>query len=178
MSCLFLQSQELSFLRIAPSVGPFESMFFPHDLPLSPVLAGIYHSLTAQPALPELLDDRQPNVLQRVHSVCLNAGAILREPEPQLERGRSGVGFGRGLGSVVVIVVSGKGSRLCGPELTVPGPDGPSWSFQVEQADSDTSAAMAKHAVMSFFISQIVSILLLCNAKLRLRWVLCHGVFN
>jgi hypothetical protein len=63
-------------------------------------------------------------------------------------------GLGIGIGSVVVIVWSGKGTRLCVPESTVLRVDVALVPFILEQADSDTRAAAARHAIMSFFISK------------------------
>ena len=55
----------------------------------------------------------------------------------------------------MVSVVSGKDTRLCGPELTELGVDGAFCSFTVEQADSDPRTTVARHEKMNFFISQI-----------------------
>jgi hypothetical protein len=59
---------------------------------------------------------------------------------------------------VVAWVLSGKGTRLCGPVSTVPTVDGDFSSFTVEQAERDTRAAAARHATMSFFIKILVYI--------------------
>jgi hypothetical protein len=52
----------------------------------------------------------------------------------------------------VPTVASGKGTKLCGGELVLIGVDAASFSCTVEQAGSDTRAAAARHAIMSFFI--------------------------
>jgi hypothetical protein len=50
-------------------------------------------------------------------------------------------------------MISGESSTLCGPESTVLVVDVAPVPFVLEQADSDTRAAAARHAIMSFFIS-------------------------
>jgi hypothetical protein len=49
-------------------------MFFPRDLPPSPVLPGMCDSLRQQPSLPDPLYDGQVNVLQLIHFISLRRG--------------------------------------------------------------------------------------------------------
>ncbi len=65
-------------------------------------------------------------------------------------------GLGSARGCVVVIASPGVDTKLCGPELIVPGVAAVFSSFTVEQPDSDARAVAARHAEISFFIGKIL----------------------